>query len=62
MLLLLLISCTVRDNNNFTGRHVAVVCMWFVQDFAAEVVTIKGTQTEEDELVVIRNVDVLAKW
>lgn len=38
------------------------VLLKMVQDFAAEVVTIKGTQTEEDELVVIRNVDVLAKW
>lgn len=33
-----------------------------MQDFAAELVTIKGTATEEDELVVVRNVDVLAKW
>lgn len=32
------------------------------QDYAADYVTIVGLETEEEEMVVIRNVDVLAKW
>ncbi len=32
------------------------------QDFAAEVISIKGLETDEYELVCIRNVDILARW
>lgn len=32
------------------------------QDFAAEAIQIEGLETDEFELVCIRNVDILAKW
>lgn len=52
LLLLLLLLCAITFLFTFL----------FYQDFAAEVISIEGLDTEEYELVCIRNIDVLAKW
>lgn len=42
---------------------VPLLCVFFLlQDFAAEVIKIKDLETDEYELVCIRNIDILAKW
>lgn len=50
--LLLLLLCAITF----------VLLLFSNQDFAAEVISIEGLDTEEYELVCIRNIDVLAKW
>ena len=49
---------------DFCLSYAAAVVLNFLvcQDFAAEVISIEGLDTDEYELVCIRNIDVLAKW